>query len=476
QSPLQTKLNSSTSGDAAEQEADRMAETVMRQPASPPAVPSAGPEDGVLAQSQGLYGGGGHPLSPDLRHFFESRFGQDLGQVRIHTDATAAASAQALNARAFTLGKNVVFGPQQYAPQTTVGRRLIAHELTHVLQQQQSAAPAVIQRDPRPPSPRDAALVRRARARLAVIEPLLTQLRVQSTRTVQDRLDTLRQREALDANSADLGPPGQRQQMEEANLGQLNQHPLRIEVSASTVTFRVNFQVKFQDSTMGDEQYQTLITNMQAGIAQVWNHQLSGDAFGGRRFWLIPTFTRVAVDAARDLNYWLVVVRSQDLGVATYPGCTLDATDPAVPTSVTSSTCDGGVMVIPPRHLSRSSILGHETLHLFGLVDRYMSLTSVLPGQAPVVENDPTRETGGRPDPLGTESGTILREDLGFLFVHLGVYDQELTRLHANMATLEGEIHRLREIVRLGRDPNSLIDSVIRRDFNDRLIRSAEDL
>jgi hypothetical protein len=133
-------------------------------------------------------------------------------------------------------------------------------------------------------------------------------------------------------------------------------------------------------------------------------------------------------------------------------------------------------MIVPPRHIDRPSVLGHETLHLFGLVDRYMSITSRPPGRSPIVENEPTRETGGRPDPLGTESGTILREDLGFLFAHLGVYDQEQSRLRASIATLEREIYRLREIVRLGRDPYSLIDSVIRRDFTDRMIRSAEDL
>lgn len=78
---------------------------------------------------------GGVPLSPGQRHFFEPRFGQELGHVRLHTDAAAAESAGALDARAYTFGHDIVFGSGEYAPDTAAGRRLLAHELTHVLQQ-----------------------------------------------------------------------------------------------------------------------------------------------------------------------------------------------------------------------------------------------------------------------------------------------------------------------------------------------------
>jgi len=79
--------------------------------------------------------GGGQPLPGSTRAFFEPRFGQDFGQVRLHTGAQAAESARALNARAFTVGQDVVFGAGQYAPGTGDGRRLLAHEMTHVVQQ-----------------------------------------------------------------------------------------------------------------------------------------------------------------------------------------------------------------------------------------------------------------------------------------------------------------------------------------------------
>ncbi len=76
----------------------------------------------------------GQPLDAATRAFFEPRFGMDFSAVRMHTDAKAAESAQAVNALAYTVGHEVVFGAGQYAPQSAEGRRLIAHELTHTIQ------------------------------------------------------------------------------------------------------------------------------------------------------------------------------------------------------------------------------------------------------------------------------------------------------------------------------------------------------
>jgi Domain of unknown function (DUF4157) len=78
---------------------------------------------------------GGQALAPAARAFFEPRFGHAFDHVRIHTDAQAGESARAVNALAYTVGHNIVFGAGQYKPDTSEGRRLIAHELTHVVQQ-----------------------------------------------------------------------------------------------------------------------------------------------------------------------------------------------------------------------------------------------------------------------------------------------------------------------------------------------------
>ena len=79
--------------------------------------------------------GGGSSMRESVRTYYESRFGYDFSSVRIHTDARAAQTAQALGARAYTLGADVVLGAGEYAPDTESGGQLLAHELTHVVQQ-----------------------------------------------------------------------------------------------------------------------------------------------------------------------------------------------------------------------------------------------------------------------------------------------------------------------------------------------------
>lgn len=82
----------------------------------------------------------GQPLDAATRDFMGSRFGHDFSAVRVHTGATAAESARSVGASAYTAGRDVVFGPGEYAPHTRSGRSLIAHELTHVVQQRGQAA------------------------------------------------------------------------------------------------------------------------------------------------------------------------------------------------------------------------------------------------------------------------------------------------------------------------------------------------
>jgi chemotaxis protein histidine kinase CheA len=81
-------------------------------------------------------------LEDKTRQTMEAHFGHDFSQVRVHTDERAAQSAQTLRAQAYTMGNDVVFGRDQYAPDSDVGQQLIAHELTHVVQQAHSPAPA----------------------------------------------------------------------------------------------------------------------------------------------------------------------------------------------------------------------------------------------------------------------------------------------------------------------------------------------
>lgn len=111
--------------------------SVQRQPATPGATIGLAPPivHEVLRST-------GRPLDPAARTRLEPRFGHNFGGVRVHNDARAAESAQAVGALAYTVGRDIVFGAGQYAPGTAAGQRLLAHELAHVVQQR-SAGPSV---------------------------------------------------------------------------------------------------------------------------------------------------------------------------------------------------------------------------------------------------------------------------------------------------------------------------------------------
>ena len=121
-------LESVPTGDAGELDE----QDLLQAKATPGHTPQVAPN--VAANIQSLKGGG-QPLPPNQRTFFESRMGQDFRGVRIHTDSKAADSAQTIQAKAFTLGNNIVFNTGQYSPDNHEGKKLLAHELTHVVQQ-----------------------------------------------------------------------------------------------------------------------------------------------------------------------------------------------------------------------------------------------------------------------------------------------------------------------------------------------------
>jgi enamine deaminase RidA (YjgF/YER057c/UK114 family) len=147
---LQTKLRISEPGDRYEQEADRVAEQVMRMP-EPTIKRQVESEKEEIIQRKAIaqqdtsevpsivqetLNSPGQPLNSETRTFMESRFGHDFNQVRVHTDAKAAESARTVNASAYTVHNNIVFSSGQYRPETEAGKKLLAHELTHTLQQQ----------------------------------------------------------------------------------------------------------------------------------------------------------------------------------------------------------------------------------------------------------------------------------------------------------------------------------------------------
>ncbi len=171
---IQAKLAVSRPGDASEQEADRVADTVMRGGAMSIAPSRGAPiqrkchagcecaDCGRAVQRQALPGhaaapaapaapaavglGEGHALSEPMRSFFESRLGHDFSHVRLHTEDRAAQASAALGARAFTFGHDIAFGQGQWSPSSADGQRLLAHELAHVIQQGSGRSAPAIQR------------------------------------------------------------------------------------------------------------------------------------------------------------------------------------------------------------------------------------------------------------------------------------------------------------------------------------------
>jgi hypothetical protein len=159
-------LEVAPAGGSLEQEADRAAARVMRMrssqapgaprispasgsspsgvaPRAPTGETSAGSADSTVRE---VLRSPGQPLASSARAFFEPRFGRTFGQVRIHADGVAARSADALDASAYTVGQDIVFARGRYAPESHGGRHLLAHELTHSVQQRGEAP--LIQRAP----------------------------------------------------------------------------------------------------------------------------------------------------------------------------------------------------------------------------------------------------------------------------------------------------------------------------------------
>ncbi len=164
---FQAKLTINKPGDEYEQEADAVADKVMRMPDRTPrnnlffqpaisAIQrkcahceeqekqqlqrketnnSAVTRDQELDSYVENLSGRGQRLPKEVQNFFEPKFGYDFSNVKVHTDTTAANSAQSINALAYTSGNNMVFNKGQYQPETNTGKKLLAHELTHVVQQ-----------------------------------------------------------------------------------------------------------------------------------------------------------------------------------------------------------------------------------------------------------------------------------------------------------------------------------------------------
>ena len=424
----------------------------------------------------------------------------------------ASAVADRAGANAVTLGRSVHLSSGISRLESAKQQRVLAHEAVHVAQRSAPGPSAPRERleleahqlspqvlsghtvrpqfhadattalaDDGGPLPNDIIAVRKAKARREVLLRYKAVYEgskdTQFATQITERQNILEARERLDDSMAQNLKDSEKhtgtkprevkdyREIERKNLAALNRKPISLEVTETNIRIRVRLQVRFEglEHKGAEKKFPVLKQNLEQGVRNIWNQRLKGAVLPGRMFEVVPEISLVPRTAARDDNFWLITVRPTDEGPVVYENTKIDPGPK--PTSVTLSSVGGGVMLIPPSHIEEPDVLGHETIHLFGLVDRYFIDRGG--------ENFQLRETGSRNDPLGADEegkikGKILEEDLGFILSQLDVYPT------IPYSDVLAELKQVEEIISTGRDPKSTIKK--RDDFRDKMIKQAEDL
>jgi hypothetical protein len=423
---LQPKLNVNAPGDTYEQEADRIAEQLTAThahtavEAAPPRVQrSTGqPNERAWEAPAGfdpVSAGAGSPLEPALRRDMEQHFGRDFGRVRVHTGARAAESAEALGARAYTVGRDVVFGGSQYAPGTAEGRRLLAHELTHVLQQGSGAvSPPTIRRQPDPKNGPERELSEKE-ARLAGLQRRIQDLsddfvRLQRRR---DEVASLRKRRADERAARTEANAGSKKG---GNLDTLNvlRRVIKVEQTQTTIRFVATIQITFLGLSEkdGSSRAAAEIPNIAQAIRDAWTIGVTEGEYKGVDFSIDPRITFRAPTATPDPNAWQIEVRARDDKAGT------------------SATPMTGFISMNPAHLQpdRVRVIGHELFHMFGdLLDMYMTPVEDAKGKRdpkyPVMVG--RQDPKGRPDLRGITDPVVLKRWLDKGYITKAEFDRQ---------------------------------------------------
>jgi hypothetical protein len=412
----------------------------------------------------------GEPLDPAARASLERSLGHDFSAVRVHADAAAAESASILHASAFAHGSHVVFGAGRYAPHTESGRRLLAHELAHVVQQANGSPGSAAAREreaeaagrePSPlvrPGPRSAAIepaplratppapapvvqlqTDRAavEARLKAVRARLAALRAEEQRfgdefaesrlTEQQRASDARARAQLEAQA--------RSDMAAAGLwgGSLAGARIRRAAAAAvsgdtvTVTARIRIAYLALSDREGERQAAIDIPRIEAAIRDVWRVDIASGEYAGMKFRLVPRVSYLKKGAPAPTDDFLIQVRAPDTGPS-------------------SGDAVSGVISLAPVHLqgSRVIVVAHELAHLFGFTDAYLTMTTRDKRRRPVEQ-----WTVARPDPAN-------RPDL------LGLIDPEkLRQLEAKGAVSAQDVKRQTGAVRVWEEEASVVLRVL---------------
>ncbi len=209
--------------------------------------------------------------------------------------------------------------------------------------------------------------------------------------------------------------------MEPTLVNSIDQNAINIVVTPIDIAININIQVYFENQNRSTTEYSTLVRNFELGVNQIWSRRLSGfpSLVQGRRFRIIPNL-QLSNSRDRNPNNFQIFISS----------------------SVSRANTVNNVMSISPSDLRNPNTLGHESLHFFGLSDRYVDIFNNNTGQSQSVPGrgidpveaernmrtgTPSNATGvTRNDPLDTGTGPILNEDLDFVFANVGVYEQTI--------------------------------------------------
>jgi hypothetical protein len=355
----------------------------------------------------------GQPLDPAIRALMERRFGHDFAGVRVYSDARAAESAEAVNARAYTIGSHVVLGAGQPSPATPAGRQLLAHELAHVVQQERglTASAASLEREaaaaergggpavaaarpPRrglaPPAPLvqcqdDRAAIRArlqdVRARLAALRARYQQLSDRFAGSVVQE----RERESLARGTERLHAEVRSESASRSLWGgsfaaRRIRQAVSVSVSGTTATLTANLRVAYLalSDQAARQQAAVDIPRIEAAIRDVWQVNIVTGDYAGMQFRLVPRINYVASTASAPTDAFLIQVRGRDA-------------DPS------SGDAVNGIISLTPAHLEgpRVVVVAHELAHLFGFLDAYLTQTRPGPRGTTIV----AKAAVGRPDP-----------------------------------------------------------------------------
>ena len=454
---LQTKLALNEPGDAYEKEADRIAEQVAATyarpalSAAPPRIRrfSGQPSSQAGAAPPGVeraVAGPGRALEPSLRRDMEHLFGHDFGRVRVHTGAGAAASAESLGALAYAAGRDVVFGEGRYAPGTAEGLRLLAHELTHVVQQGDGAAsPTTVRRQPDPRKDTEREL-RRKEARLAYLQQRIQALSDDFVRLKQQGLDLAPQRKRRADERAKRTEKRFRDDptVLDARTLDVLRRAIKIEQTQTTIKFVATIEITYLGLTAkeGSAKAATDMPRIAQAIRDAWTVGLTEGEYKGVAFSVEPRITFRAPSASRNPNAWQIEVRERD------------------DKQGTQAMSVAGVISMNPAHLdpARVRVIGHELFHMFGEdLDMYIPADETKKPDPKVAVSVGRQDPKGRPDLRGITDPVVLKRWLAGGYITQAdvdrqsrttakVWEEELERILNRMDVMTPRAFQMEQI------------------------------